>query len=292
MASPREIKKRITSVTNTKKITRTMEMVATAKAKKMSDRVNASKPFSDKIKEMVSSLSSLSAQIENPLLRKPEKVKKIALFVVSANRGLCGGYNSNILRMTRRRIAQLKEEGIEYTLYVVGKKGISFFKYMKEPVEKSFTNIDDYSGYPEAEEFANLFMELFSERKVDAVEVITTVYNSSSNQTPENYRVLPLEPPKKVDGDEETKINENMIYEPDPEVILESLLPMVIKTGFYKIILEAVCSEQIARRIAMKSATDAATEMIKILTRGYNRVRQAKITQEISEIVGGADSQK
>ncbi|MEM7181595.1 MAG: ATP synthase F1 subunit gamma [Spirochaetota bacterium] len=287
MASPREIKKRINSVKNTKKITRTMEMVATAKSKKVSDRVNASKPFSDKIREMVSSLSSLSSKVDNPLLRKPDKVKKVALFVVTANRGLCGGYNSNILRLTRKRITELKEAGTEYAIYAVGKKGISFFKYIKEPLAASYTNIDDSSGYQEAEEFANLFMELFASGEVDAVEVISTVYHSSANQTPEIHTVLPLHPDTEGEGSD---VNENMIYEPGPKEILESLLPMVIKTHFYKATLEAVCSEQIARRIAMKSATDAASEMIKILTRGYNRVRQAKITQEISEIVGGAES--
>ena len=164
MASPREIKKRIVSVTNTKKITRTMEMVATAKSKKMSNRVNASKPFSDKIKELVGSLASLTDKVESPLLRREESPKKIAVLVVTANRGLCGGYNSNILRMTRSYLADLKKKGIAYDLYVIGKKGISFFKFTKEPVVQAFTNIDDNSGYAEAESFANLFMDAFADK--------------------------------------------------------------------------------------------------------------------------------
>lgn len=287
MASPREIKKRIVSVTNTKKITRTMEMVATAKSKKMSNRVNASKPFSDKIKELVGSLSSLSSKVESPFLRKEEVPRKIAILVVTANRGLCGGYNSNILRMTRSFISELKAKGIGYDLYVIGKKGISFFKFAKEPVVQSFINIDDNSGYKEAEFFANLFMDEFAAKKIDGLEVISTVYHSSADQRAEITRVLPIEEPT---GTKE--VNDSVIYEPSPEAILNSLLPQVIKTAMYKMILEAVCSEQIARRIAMKSATDAATEMIKVLVRGYNRVRQSKITQEISEIVAGADSLK
>ena len=279
MASPREIKKRIVSVTNTKKITRTMEMVATAKSKKMSNRVNASKPFSDKIKELVGSLSSLADKVDSPLLRREENPKKIAVLVITANRGLCGGYNSNILRMTRTYLAELKEKDIAYDLYVVGKKGISFFKFIKEPVVQSFINIDDNSGYAEAETFANLFMDEFANKKVDGLEVISTVYHSSADQRAEITKVLPIEPPVGA-----KEVNDSVIYEPN--------LPLVIKTAMYKMILEAVCSEQIARRIAMKSATDAATDMIKVLVRGYNRVRQSKITQEISEIVAGADSLK
>lgn len=287
MATPREIKKRIKSVQNTKKITRTMEMVATSKAKKMSNKTNASKPFSEKIYELAGSLSSLSSQIESPLLRKPDSIKKLAILVVTANRGLCGGYNGNVIRMAKARFAELKQQGIQYELYVVGKKAISYFKFAKEPMVQSFTNIDDKVSYKEAEFLAELFTKLFSEGKVDGVEIVSTIYYSSAQQKPGITKVLPIEAPKK-----EGKVNDQVIYEPDPKEILESVLPLLIKTAFYKAILEAVTSEQIARRIAMKSATDAATEMIKILTRGYNRVRQAKITQEISEIVAGADSLK
>lgn len=287
MATPREIKKRINSVKNTRKITRTMEMVSTAKSKKMSDRVNASKPFSEKIQELMSSLSSLSSQVNSPYLRKPDSVHKIAMMVVTANRGLCGGYNSNILRLARKRIAEYKEKGIEVDVYVVGKKGISFFKFTRQKVVQSFANISESSGYKEAEEFADLFMDLYAKEEIDGFEVISTVYHSSAIQRPEIIKIFPIE------TKEETSTGlDNVIYEPSPKEILESLLPFTIKTSLYRIILEALCSEQIARRIAMKSATDAAGEMIKILTRGYNRIRQAKITQEISEIVAGADSLK
>jgi len=287
LATPREIKKRIQSVKNTRKITRTMEMVATSKAKKMSNKVNASKPFADKIAELMGSLSNLSGKLESPLLRKPEAVKKVAILVITANRGLCGGYNGNILKMTRARILEYKRNGIAYDLHVIGKKGISYFKYLKEPMAASYTNIDDKVGYAEAEYFANLFKDMFSSGKVDLVEIVSTVYISSASQKPEVTQVLPLEPKEGT-----VPSNDMVLYEPSPERILESLIPMVVNMAFYKAVLQAVCSEQIARRIAMKSATDAAGEMIKILTRGYNRVRQAKITQEISEIVAGADSLK
>lgn len=264
-----------------------MEMVSTAKSKKMSDRVNASKPYSKAIMELVGSLSSLANKIESPLLRREEKPSKIALFVITANRGLCGGYNSNTLRLARHRISELKAQGISYDLYVIGKKGVNFLRFIKESVVESYTNIGDASGYKEAEFFANKFMDLFSEKKIDGLEIISTVYHSSAHQKPEVTKILPIEP---TSGSKE--VNDSVIYEPNPEVILNSLLPQVIKTALFRAILEALTSEHIARRVAMKSATDAASEMIKLLTRGYNRVRQAKITQEISEIVAGADSIK
>ncbi|PJZ77182.1 ATP synthase F1 subunit gamma [Leptospira neocaledonica] len=284
MATPREIKKRISSVKNTRKITRTMEMVATAKSKKLSDRVNASHPFSNKIKELVGALASLASVVKSPYLRKPNTIRSIALLVITANRGLCGGYNSKTIRLAKTRIQELKDQGVNVRLFVVGKKGISYFQFAKEKIEKSYTHIDDKSGYKEAEEFADFFLDLFAREEVDAVEIISTVYHSSANQEPDITKVLPFE------AQGEANIGSNVLYEPSPADILESLLPLVVKTAFLKAILEANCSEQIAKRVAMKSATDAASEMIKLLTRGYNRIRQAKITQEISEIVAGADS--
>ncbi|WCL48925.1 ATP synthase F1 subunit gamma [Leptospira sp. GIMC2001] len=288
MASPREIKKRISSVKNTRKITRTMEMVSTAKSKKASDRVNASQPYANKVQELMSSLASLAKVVESPFLRKPEKVRKVAIFAITANRGLCGGYNGNINRKTLARLREWKEKGAEVELHMVGKKGINYFRYLKIPVEGSYTNIDDKAGYKEAQEFATLFMNKFAKEEIDVVEIISTVYKSSANQVPELTPVLPIQPPETSSS--EPTVNETVIYEPNPQTILENLLPMVVKIAFQRAILEAVCSEHIARRIAMKSATDAAGDMIKALTRGYNRVRQAKITQEISEIVGGASS--
>lgn len=288
MATPREIKKRINSVKNTRKITRTMEMVATSKAKKMSNKVNASKPYSEKIAELAESLGGLASKVNSPLLRKPDAIKRVGLLIITANRGLCGGYNGNVLRLSRGRIQEWRTQGVEVDVYVVGKKGISFFKYAKEKVVESFTNLDDKSGYEVAEGFSKIFKNLFISAKVDKVEIISTVYHSSSNQKAEITPVLPLN----SNSSGSSTGNDVVIYEPSPEKILESLLPQVVNMAFYKACLEAVTSEQIARRVAMKSATDAASEMIKLLTRGYNRVRQAKITQEISEIVAGADSLK
>ncbi len=288
MATPREIKKRINTVKNTKKITRTMEMVSTAKSKKAMDRVLASHPYSLKIKELVQSLSNLGSVIESPYLRNVTQPKKIGILVITANRGLCGGYNSNVCKMAKARYIELKSKGIETEIIMVGKKGINFFRFSKIPVAKSYTNIDDKSGYKEADEFATSFMTDFASGKLDGVEIISTVFHSSANQEAGITNVLPIKPVES--SNKKASVSDSTIFEPSPKQILEGLLPLTIKTAFLKAILEAVCSEHIARRMAMKSATDAASDMIKLLTRGYNRVRQAKITQEISEIVGGADS--
>lgn len=292
MASPREIKKRILSVKNTRKITRTMEMVSTAKSKKASNRVNASQPYASKVQELMQSLSSLGGQVESPYLRNPDKIRKVGIFVITGNRGLCGGYNGNVNRMTMKRIQEWKSRGAEVELHVVGKKGMSYFRYQKVPVAESYTHIDDKAGYKEAEEFAKTFMTKFAKEELDVVEIISTIYKSSASQAPGITPVLPIRPTetREEGAGSKSSSNDSVIYEPNPEAILERLLPMVVKVFFQRAILEALCSEHIARRIAMKSATDAAGDMIKSLNRGYNRARQSKITQEISEIVGGASS--
>jgi F-type H+-transporting ATPase subunit gamma len=291
VASPREIKKRITSVKNTRKITRTMEMVSTAKSKKASNRVGASQPYARKIQELIGSLSSLAQQVESPYLRQPDKIRKVCIVAITGNRGLCGGYNGNINRKTLARIQEYKEKGIEVELHMIGKKGVSFFRYLKVPLAGAYTHIDDKSGYKEAKEFAEMVMTKFAKEEIDLVEIISTVYKSSAHQYPEITPILPFNSnSQESEAGKSTSVNSAVLYEPNPQSILESLIPMVVKVSFHRAILEAICSEHIARRIAMKSATDAAGDMIKSLTRGYNRARQSKITQEISEIVGGASS--
>lgn len=288
MATPREIKKRITSVTNTRKITRTMEMVSTAKAKKATNKVNAAKPYAALTMELVESLSGLAGVIQSPYLRRPDKIRKVAILAITANRGLCGGFNSNVLKLVRSRIEEWKSKGVEVEIHAAGKKAISYFKFAKITLKSSYTNIDDKAGSHEANALANYFMSAFAKEEIDTVEIISTHYYSAASQRPESITVLPLQ----VNENQAKSSNTGpeIIYEPDPKTILENLLPLVIRTTFVKIILETAASEHIARRIAMKSATDAAGDMIKLLTRGYNRVRQAKITQEISEIVGGAEA--
>ncbi|MBV6494008.1 MAG: ATP synthase gamma chain [Turneriella sp.] len=284
MATAKEIRNRIGSVQNTKKITRTMELVSTAKAKKAVDKVVASRPYADKIKELIGSLAAQGDVADHPLLRRHAHVRKALVVVVTANRGLCGGYNTNILRTAVHRIEELKRQNVAVTVHLIGKKAITFFNFQKLPYAASFTNIDDKMAFEDAQVFAEKYMESFALEEVDAIEIIYTKYFSAATQKPTVETLLPVALPSVTDG----VSVKPFIFEPNPEGILASLLPKAITMAVYQSLLDAVAGEQIARRIAMKSATDAASDMIKSLTLQYNRVRQAKITQEIAEIVGGA----
>jgi len=300
MASGKEIKKRINSVKNTRKITRTMEMVSTAKSKKLVDRVNAAKPYGEKLRQIMASLGDLSAQIDSPYLRQEDEPKRVALVVVTANRGLCGGYNSNVLKLARSRYQALKGAGKEIDVQMIGKKGAAFFKFVRIPITETYTEFDDTFSYEQAEALVDKLMKGFAHGRYDRVEIISTVYYSAGSQKPERNQLLPIgldeatedpHPDRKHSAqDEPAAASGPVIYEPDPAVIAEKILPLAIKSTFYRLILEAVASEQIYRRIAMKNASVAAGEMVRALTRKYNRMRQASITQEISEIVSGADA--
>ena len=287
MASARDIKKRIVSVKSTKKITRTMELVSTAKSKKAVDRVQAAMPFASKTQELIGSLVEGST-IHHPLLRLPDKPKKIALLVTTANRGLCGAFNNNVVKLSMNRYEELKKEGVEVNLYIIGKKGVSVFKFNNYEIEETYTHIDDRPTFEQAQEFADLFIKLFSEEKIDGAEIIYTKYFSAGSQRAHIQSVLPLQ--LESDDEAEASFAGEAIFEPSPEAILYSLLPRAVRVMYYRALLDSAASEQIARRIAMKNATGAASDMIKDMTLQYNRARQAKITQEIAEIVSGAES--
>ncbi len=287
MAGLKEVKKRINSVKNIRKITKTMEMVSAAKSRKMMNRVYVAKPYGEKILSLMDTLSSLSSEIKIPVFEQNENPQNYILLIVTANRGLCGAYNSNVLKLARNRIKELQESGKNIKLYVLGKKAASYFKFIRFPVEKVYYNFDDNFTYEESKELLNLLTKSFLSRGVDIIEVISTHYYSSTNQKPQIVQLLPFKPQIHKE-EKERKINYLLL--PSPEEILKKLVPHILEYTMYKLILEAVTSEQIYRRIAMKSASDSANDMSKSLTRLYNRKRQGKITQEISEIVAGADA--
>ncbi len=285
MASPREIKNRISSVTNTQKITRTMELVSTAKAKKAVDRVQAAQPFAVKIKELISSLSSLGSHMDHPLLAKREKINKAALLIVTANRGLCGGFNSNVLRLASSRISALAEAGAKLEIHLIGKKAVSYFNFRNMKFTSAETKMDDKPSFELASRYADDFMRRYSHGELDHVEIIFTHYINAVVQRPVANTILPI---SLETGNDKAAVGGDVIFEPAPEVILQALLPRAIRVSIYQALLESTAGEQIARRIAMKNATDAAGDMIRSMTLDYNRARQSKITQEIAEIVGGA----
>jgi len=291
MAGLKDIKKKITSISNTRKITRTMEMVAAAKSKQTIDRVEASTPYSSKLTELLNSLTG-GQNVDHFLVREKEKVQKSALLVVTANRGLCGGYNTNVSNLAEKWVRAEQAEGREAHVMMVGKKGISRFRFRKVEVAEKRTDIEDKPSFSQASEIAGGFIESFRKGEVDRVMVAVTRYHSAVSQQADLFQLLPIIPPE-AEGDDEGEApqqNTDFIFEPDPVRILEDLLPFSVKHTMYRLLLEAAAGEQIARRVAMKLATDNAGELTRFYTGKYNRERQASITQQIMEIVGGAEA--
>ena len=285
----REIKGRIKAVGNIQRITKTMQMISTARFQAMQKRAAEAQAYTQRISEIVSELAanlSDSGEVSHPLLSspKPETGKELIL-VISSNRGLCGGYNTNLLRTAS---AQIKS-GKDVTLEVVGKKAGSFFKFTHVPVDAFHSHIDDKPEYADVERLADKYMQAFTEGKYDAVKVIYTAFISMSRQEPHVHQLLPMQPPKAAEGEKKAE-GPLTVYDfsPEPEALLSELLPITVKTNLFQCFNEATVSEQLARMVAMKAATDAAGKMQKSLKRKFNRARQTAITTELSEIIGGA----
>ena len=283
MQSAKEVKRRIKSVENTRQITKTMEMVATSKLKKATDRVRAAEPYSDALGTIVRSLYAPEFAEEFPLLRQPEEIKNVAVLVVTANRGLCGGFNANIIREARLLREELLSKGQEPELHGVGKKGIVFFKFRKVPLALQNTDVGDVPTLEDAEAIIQPLRKRFEEGELDQVLMVSAEFRSALSTPPRVLELLPIRPPE---GAPEA---DSYILSPGSRVILNRLLPAYLRNTVYKALVENVAAEQGARRTAMKNATDNAGDMLETLTRNYNRARQGQITQEISEIVGGAE---
>lgn len=286
MANARETKKRIRTVKNTAKITRTMEMVATAKSRKTYSRIAALAPYADKIRELLADLAA-AGDASHPLLRREEKPRHVTLLVITANRGLCGSFNSNILDRCEKRMRALQEAGVSHRLVVVGRKGVGYFKFARVQVDEAHTDLDEKVPYERTESIAQSLMDEFMAGRTDAVEVFSNRVRGSAAVVADTRGLLPL-----VLDTGAKKSAVDYIFSPAPAEILSSLVPMAFKTMVFRAIIESMAAEQIARRVAMKNAADSAKDMVKDLTRLYNRTRQAAITREISEIVGGAEALK
>ncbi len=293
MATQREILKRINSVKSTKKITKTMEMISTSKMKKMQGRLSNSKPYINKIESIISYINGTQENIsQEKLLPEKAESNEILLIMFVGNRGLCGGYNTNVIENTLSFKDKLTEEGKDVSLYIIGKKGQGHFSFLNMPVYRGEINPEDKISYKDAENIGNDLMGYFDTGKFDEVYISYTAALSSSSFKPDIFRLLPIDA-KDIKDDAEPVENGDdnpieYLYHPDPERIISVLHPLFIKMKIYTSLLESGIAEQFARRVAMKNATDAATDMVKELTVKYNRARQAKITGEIAEIVGGA----
>lgn len=285
-AELRDTRRRIKSVQATQKITRAMELIAAARIPKASARVMASKPYTDKLVEVIRNVGRATGGTSHMLLEQ-RQVRTAGLVIVSADRGLAGAYASTIIRMAEQRIIDLKNEGIEVRIFAIGKKAQSYFRYRGYRIERAFVGVTDTPGYGDARALANAILESFASGDVDTVEAFYTKFRSATTQVAVRFDLLPIESPESDAGSGGTV---NYSFEPSPEVILDRLLPRYVEALIFNMLLEASASEHSARRRAMKAATDNADELIKSLTIAANRARQAEITTEISEIVGGAEA--
>lgn len=298
MANARAIVKRRKAVQNIRKITRTMQLIATARFQRAFNRALASKPYTQKITELVSQLAANAGQIDHPLLRVNKPVGCSALLVLTSNRGLCGGYNGNLLRTANAFIHRNEQPGPEtettppgrkILLHVVGKKGISSFRFQRREMAATYTDFDDRPRFVDVEPIADEFIRQYSEGELDSVHVVHMRFESTLFQIPETLQLLPIPAIKPA---EEDATAESLEYEfsPPPAELLAELLPLTVKARLFQCFTDAAVSEQVARMVAMKAATDAGGEMIRQLTQAYNRARQSQITLDLLDIVGGAEA--
>ena len=284
MAKGRELKGRIKSVENTRKITRTMEMVATSKMKRAMDRVVAARPYARALGEVMSRLYSPELAERFPLLRQPAETKRAAVILITGNRGLSGAFNANLIRESRNLIGRLEREGVEVELHAVGRKGLGYYRYVGRAVASSRTDLGDRPSAENAAEIVDGLMEAFATGRLDAVYIVHAHFRSAISTPPTTETILPVAPPS---GDEAKQQRDYLLF-PSAEEILSSLLPAYVRNMVYRALVENTAAFYSAQRTAMKNATDNASDMLNILRRTYNRARQANITQEIAEIVGGA----
>jgi F-type H+-transporting ATPase subunit gamma len=327
MAKTRELRRRIRSVENTRQITKTMEMVATSRLKRAQDRVVAARPYAQALADLLGSLYTPALAERFPLLRQPDGPRKrVAVVLITSNRGLCGGFNANLIREARSRVAEWEAAGAAVELHAIGRKGIGFFKYIGRELASQRTDIGDRPAPEHAVQVVEPLMQRFAAGELDRVEVVFAKFNNPLSTPPTLLPVLPIAPPRadrrtggQADGGRgdsgsaepredlsarpsvrpsdrvpsaRPTVRPNYILRPSANAILDVVLPLYVHNQMYRALVETAASENGARRTAMKSATDNAGEMIDFLRRTYNRARQAQITQELAEIVGGAEALK
>lgn len=290
MANRRVIVKRRDSVRNIRKITRTMQLIATARFQTAYKRATASKPYSEKLAEMVHDLARAAEGIDHPLLRQPEGVERSDLVVITSSRGLAGGYNANVLRAAIEHLDAQAEAGLDSHTIMVRKKGVAYFNFIGRPMAEKITQISDMPRFEEVEPLAEGLMERFVNGEIASAYVAYMRFHSTARQRPEVMRLLPLTREEPGEEGKSGAVAAPVEYElsPSPEELLGELLPATVRLRLYQAFTDATVSEQIARMVAMKQATSAAEEKIKQLTREYNRARQTHITMELLDIVGGA----
>lgn len=323
MAKARAIVKRRKAVRNIRKITKTMQMIATAKFQKSLKRAVGTKPYTLKVRELVRELAASVGNVEHPLLRRPgatDSTGRIALVVITSNRGLAGAYNGSVLRTAAAFIRQQESAGKTIDLYVAGKKGVSYFNFQRRPITQRYDQFADLPRFADVEQVAQFFIQQFTGGALDSVHVAYTNFISTSTQKPEVMTLLPLagvteaaEHIAQQVAEKEAQVKAGALdarrsgtdvqttahiydtqtiydFSPAPRELLDELLPLTVKSALFQAFMDATTSEHVSRMIAMKSATDNADKMAKSLTMQYNRARQTQITTELSEIMGGVEA--
>ncbi|MDO5678579.1 MAG: F0F1 ATP synthase subunit gamma [Propionibacteriaceae bacterium] len=295
-SSLRELRQRRRSVSTTKKITRAMELIAASRVVKAQQAARAAAPYTRELTKAVSALAS-AHDIDHPLLRDIEQPRRSAMLLITSDRGLAGAYSTNAIKAAEQLHAKIIQEGQENVQYITGNKGVAYFEFRNRHIEQSWTGFSDRPTYAEAKEIADVLLERFlrpyEEGGVDQLHIVGTRFVSMMTQTPMAVRLLPLVVEDAPDDDEEPSpedIHPFYDFEPDAKTVLDTLLPLFVANRIHTALLQSAASELASRQSAMKSATDNAQELIEKLTRAENQARQAGITQEITEIVGGASA--
>ena len=293
MANRRVLVKRRKAVRNIRKITRTMQLIATARFQAAFNRAVATRPYTEKLAELVADLSRAAGSVDHPLLKTNADVPRSALVVLTSDRGLAGGYNASVLRAAVTHVDQQAAQGTPAEVHMVGKKGISYFRFLRRAIVDQTSGIGDKPRFEQVEPIANGLIDRFVRGEIASAHVAYMKFVSAGQQRPVVVQLLPLQPDAPKDrGAEAARPARNVEYEfsPDPRQLLDELLPATVRIRLFQAFNDAAVSEQVARMVAMKAATDAAGDMIKALTREYNRARQTQITMELLDIVGGANA--
>jgi F-type H+-transporting ATPase subunit gamma len=292
MASGQErvLRRRIRSVQSTKKITRAMELIAASRIVKAQQRVAAARPYSEQITEVIRQLAASGAGLDHPLLQPRDEIKNVGYIAITADRGLAGAYNASIIRTVERAVAERRRQGIGYKLVVAGKKAESFFRWRGYELAYSGTGFSEQPHYDNALKLADAVIDQYQNGEIDEVQLVYTRFLSMGTQRVVSRRLLPLDTGAITQRSDDEGPSASYEFEPEPAEILEHLLPQYVEARVFAALLEAAASEQAARQRAMKAATDNAEELIKNLSVDANKLRQAGITTEIMEIVGGAEA--
>lgn len=291
MANRRELVKRRKAVRNIHKITRTMQMIANARFQAAFKRAVASKPYTEKLAKLVEDLARAAKGVDHPLMREPDEGGSSLLLVITSTRGLCGGYNGNVLRAAGEHLRGIEDKGEQLELHMVGRKGVNYLKFAGWPMDREITDIGEIPRFDQVEPLANEMMDRFIRGEIRSVDVAYMKFVSTGKQIPVVERLLPLSGLEPEDG-AETSVEAEVQYEfsPNPTELLNEILPATVRIALFQTFSDAVVSEQVARMVAMTAATEAAEDIIKRLTQQYNRARQTAITMELLDIVGGANA--